>query len=111
MREDREETTTDAPMFESLSWPEQQQPGAERERGSGRVPKAPAGPLDARRMITKVWLIVCAVQVATWAMIDIISWELTFPWWLWSVGAGAAIIGIFRMAIGPVGRTRRERTP
>jgi hypothetical protein len=110
MREDRDETTTDAPVFESLSWPEQQ-PGAERERGSARISKAPAGPPDALRVLTVVWLIVCAVQVAAWAMIDIIRWELTFPWWLWSVGAGAVIIGILRWTTGSVGRNRPESTP
>lgn len=49
------------------------------------------------RILTAVWLAVLLLEFAVWLVICIVSGDLGFPWWLWTVLAGGVLVGGFRL--------------
>ncbi|MGP3965526.1 DUF1707 SHOCT-like domain-containing protein [Nonomuraea sp. 3N208] len=45
-------------------------------------------------VVTLVWLGACLVQIVVWLMICLIGGELADVWWLWTVVAGGAVVGM-----------------
>lgn len=90
MREDREEMT----MLGRLVSP------------GPRPGNAPVGLLAARRLITVVWLIVLLVQVAIWGISDLVEGQLSFPWWLPTLGSGVATLVVLWWITEMVSRKR-----
>jgi hypothetical protein len=52
------------------------------------------GVATLRRITIALWLTVVAVQVVIWAVGIIVSGDISFPWWTWSVGSGSLFVGV-----------------
>jgi bacteriorhodopsin len=61
------------------------------------------------RIATVVLLAVTGVQVVIWLLIAIIGGHLTEPWWLWTTGAGAALVGAWSLLTGRDGSLPSNR--
>ena len=48
-------------------------------------------------LVTLVWLGACLVQIVVWLMICLMGGGFADMWWLWTVGAGAAVVGVLWM--------------
>jgi hypothetical protein len=46
-----------------------------------------------RRVAVLVWLGLSLVQFVVWGLICIIGGRLVEPWFLWTVGVGAVVVG------------------
>ena len=57
----------------------------------------PAGLSKARRIVTTAWLVATGVQVAVWLVICVTTLSLDAPWWLWTLVAGALVVGALRV--------------
>jgi hypothetical protein len=58
-------------------------------------------------VLTGLWLGVLLIQVGVWLMICLISGDLEFPWWLWTVGGGGLIVGGFWLFVRNDRKARR----
>lgn len=45
------------------------------------------------RVVTIIFVLVSLVQSAVWGTICLLTWDLKYPWWLWSALIGAAVVG------------------
>lgn len=82
---------------------------AETPHTEGRAsPRAPSGTTDgpgglraARRIVTLAVVAATGVQIAVWIAISITTAGIEAPWWLWTVLAGALVIGVLRLLENP----------
>lgn len=56
-----------------------------------------------RRGAVMVWLGLSLVQFVVWGMICVIGGQLVEPWFLWTVGVGALIVGGISLVTTPKG--------
>jgi hypothetical protein len=85
-------------------------PAAETPHANGRAsPGTSSGTTDgpsnglraARRIATIAILAATAVQIAVWVAISVATASIEAPWWLWTVLAGALVIGVLRLLESP----------
>jgi hypothetical protein len=86
-------------------------PAAETSHANGRASTgtsggATDGPADglraARRIATVAVLAATGIQIAVWVAISVATASIDAPWWLWTVLAGALVIGVLRLLERPV---------
>jgi hypothetical protein len=53
---------------------------------------------SVRQALTLLIVAVTGIQMVVWLLICIIGWHIESPWWLWSLGGGALVIGGLRYA-------------
>lgn len=47
------------------------------------------------KVVTVIAVLVSAVQASVWGTICLLTWDLKYPWWLWSTLIAAAVVGSF----------------
>ncbi|UYM07617.1 hypothetical protein [Solicola gregarius] len=47
------------------------------------------------KVVTVVAVLISAIQAAVWGTICLMTWDLKYPWWLWSTLIAAAVVGSF----------------
>jgi hypothetical protein len=81
-------------------------PAAETPHADGRAsPRTSSGTTDGssagvragRRIVTYAVLAATGVQVVVWVAISVATASIDAPWWLWTVFAGALVIGVLRL--------------
>jgi hypothetical protein len=55
----------------------------------------------ARRIATLAVLAATGIQIAVWVAISVATASIEAPWWLWTVLAGALVIGVLRLLESP----------
>ena len=55
-----------------------------------------------RRIATVAVLTATGIQIAVWVAISVATASIDTPWWLWTVLAGALVIGVLRLLESPV---------
>jgi hypothetical protein len=53
----------------------------------------------ALRVATLGWLAASAIQFVVWLLIVVLGGDMVAPWWLWTVGAGGALVGAGWLAV------------
>lgn len=79
---------------------------------SGNTGGSSDGLRAARRIVTFAVLVATGVQVVVWVAICVATASIGAPWWLWTVFAGALVIGVLRLLESPRPRLlNRAATP
>ncbi|GLY88199.1 hypothetical protein [Actinoallomurus iriomotensis] len=52
------------------------------------------------RIAAAVLLAVTGIQAVIWLLIAVLGGHLVEPWWLWTTGAGAALVGALSLVTG-----------
>lgn len=55
----------------------------------------------ARRVVTGLWLALCAFQLSIWLITCVVSMHIVNPWWLWTVAVGGIIVSWLWWATEP----------
>lgn len=45
-----------------------------------------------RRVVSGLWVALCAFQISIWMIGSIVSLDFVNPWWLWTVAVGGIVI-------------------
>jgi hypothetical protein len=85
---------------------------ASPRRSSGTTDGPPDGLRAARRIVTVAVLAATGVQIVVWVAISVATASIDAPWWLWTLLAGALVIGVLRLLERPRPRLlNRVATP
>ncbi|WAL67959.1 hypothetical protein ORV05_09370 [Amycolatopsis cynarae] len=60
----------------------------------------------ARRVVTIVWAVVSGIQFVIWLLMSLISMSVKYPFWLWTIGIGGAVLLLW-WYFGPDRRARQ----
>jgi hypothetical protein len=85
-------------------------PAAETPHADGRAsPGTSSGTTEGpsnrlrtvRRIASGAVLAATGIQIAVWVAISVATASIETPWWLWTVLAGALVIGVLRLLENP----------
>lgn len=76
----------------------------------GAVPggAAPSGLVAALRGVSALWFAAVPVQFVIWALVSVLGFHWTEPWWLWTLVSGPFLIGPLWWLTETYYRTERQ---